>query len=276
MTKVLTLLLLTIVTAGMFAEVYENQEFLREPSHNDWGIYLDFTLDITNDVYLQHSSEVKNTFPSSAGDILSVDNRDDLYWKNNNIIVGLTRTFLDKGNDGSWGYYGGIGSANTTIRLFDGGTIGIRGIVAEGGVSGDIMKFGSLKEKSLQLDCWGMGIVGDGEQSGLISEQYSMIMASVNGQLTYSMKTNTEDTSLSWVYIGGLITYSYRYLNMQFETPSAEAEASYYFNNQASNQFHLVVGAKLFWDQSRTFADILLTGALDGSYMIGCNIKQTF
>ncbi|MFC1582025.1 hypothetical protein ACFL4W_00665 [Planctomycetota bacterium] len=261
---------------GLLAEAYENQEVIDRPKSQSWLIFLDFNIDVFHDLKVNSYSVSGSTFGPDPEAPFRTDNDNDIGYQSNSFLLGVNQIFLDKGDYGTLSWYAGVGTSNVSLDLFPSGTIGTRGWILEGGVQGDIMKFGQTLDKGIEIDVSAAYIFTDGSSNGAVDEEYDLGVWVVNAAAYLEAETNLIDTSDTFVYVGAQISYAFGSLNLQLDAGAGSGEGDYSITNQSMNMLGVIVGTKFYWDSDRTTADIRLVGALDGSYSVGLRIMQTF
>ncbi|MFH1706977.1 MAG: hypothetical protein ABIF71_03550 [Planctomycetota bacterium] len=269
-------LLCGLWAGAVSAEVYENQSYIDRPESQKWFVYLDFNLDMYSDLYVASLDLGKdNTLLATAFDY---DNAVDIVSRTNNFRIGVANNFIDKEDEGTMAWYFGAGSSNTNIDdLFPGGSIGAKGWGLEGGIQGDLFKFGSLLDKGVEIDCSLDLTMATGDSNGIVDGSYDIMAGTLNAAAYYKAKVSLQDTEDTFVYIGGKVAYTSVQLSIDLDTPDGDSgTGDYALTNQGINQVFLVLGTKFCWEANRSTADVRITGSLDGSYTVGVRLLQTF
>jgi hypothetical protein len=276
MERIFAVVLMLAFSTGLLAEAYENQEYVDRPKAESWLVFIDFHIDIFDDLKLNSYSVSGSTFAPEPKAPFRADDDNDIGYQSNNFLLGVNYIFLDKGDYGTLSVYGGVGTSNVSIDLFPSGTIGTRGWLAEAGIQGDIMKFGQTLEKGIEIDCSLAAMFTSGSSNGVVDEEYDFTGYLLNAAAYFEAQTNLVDTSDTFVYIGAQISYLISDLTLELDAAAGSGEGQYSLNNSSMNMLGVIVGAKFYWDSDRTTADFRVTGAVDGSYSFGLRILQTF
>ena len=254
---------------------YGSQETPGRPKRETWFVYLDYTLDMFEDLYVSDFDVKDSTFVDPEAPFL-VDNDFDIVWKANQFKLGCSHIFIDNGDEGTMSWYAGAGSISVSLDLFEQGTIGAKGWMAEGGIKGDIARFGQLLDHGIAFDASLSGIFADGEHGKVVEETYEVYGFRLNGAFYYTRDIDLFDTSSSFAYIGGQAVYAQMWLTEDIEAASGSGTGEYTLENQGVNQIFLILGSQLYWESNRTTADIRVMGSLDGSYSIALTLLQSF
>jgi len=262
-----------VCAAGGYA--YTGQKSPGRPARETWFVYLDYTLDLFKDLHIRSYDVKESTFPDPKAPFL-VDNDTDVRWKANRFQFGCTHVFVDKGDEGTISWYAGAGSTGVSLELFETGTIGTKGWMLTGGMEGDLAKFGRMRKAGLAFDCSLSGLTADGEHGRTVKESYDLVGARFDGALFYTHVVEFFDASSAFAYVGGEALYARMWLSEEIKASSGSGTCDYALENQAVNQFFLVLGTRMYWESNRTTLDIRLLGSVDGSYSIGLRIFQSF
>jgi hypothetical protein len=264
-----------LLASAVSAEVYENQSYIDRPEIQKWFVYLDFSLDMYSDLYVA-SLDVKDSTFAIPKAPFAYDNDLDILSRTNNFRIGVADNFIDNEDQGTMAWYFGAGSSNTNIDLFSTGSIGAKGWGLEGGIQGDLFKFGSQLDKGVEIDCSLELTKATGDRNGVVDETYDIMAGTLNAAAYYKAKVSLEDTADTFVYIGGKVAYTSVQLSLDLDAASGSGTGDYVLTNQSLNQVFMVLGTKFYWESNRSTADIRFTGSLDGSYSIGVRLLQTF
>jgi hypothetical protein len=238
-------------------------------------VYLDYTLDQFEDLHIRGFNVKESTFSDPKAPFL-VDNDFDVMWKSNHFKLGCSHIFIDNGDEGTMSWYAGAGAISVSLDLFEEGIIGAKGWMVEGGIKGDIVRFGQLLDHGIAFDASISGILADGEHGDVVEETYEVVGSRLNGAVYYKRDIELFDTSSSFAYIGGQAIYARMWLTEDIEAASGSGTGKYALENQGVNQVFLILGSQLYWESNRTTADIKVMGSLDGSYSIALTILQSF
>lgn len=268
-------LMLGFLCSYAYGYGYDTQRVPGKPKRETWFVYLDYTLNVFEDVYVSSWDVEDSTFADPKAPF-QVDNDSDLLWKSNNFLLGASHIFIDNGDEGVMSWYAGAGSVNISLDLFQEATIGTKGWMIEGGIKGDIVKFGQLLDSGIAFDASVSAILADGSSGGTVDEEYEMTGFRIDGSVYYTRDIDLFDTTSSFAYIGGQAVLTQVSLTEEISAVSGSGTGDYTIENQSVNQIFLVLGSQLFWESNGTTADIRLMGSVDGSYSIGLTLLQNF
>lgn len=273
---VCVMVLLAVFCAQVYGKVYENQDFIDRPESQQWFVYVDFTLDKIQDLNISSLSVEDSTFAPDPDAPFQFDNDNDIAMKSNNFTLGVSHSFIDRDEYGMMNWYVGFGSSNSSIEIFPSGTIGVKGWLLEGGIQGDIYRFGSLLDKGIEIDCSISAMIAEGDKSGALSEDYDLLNGTLRAAAYYKTKTELMDTSDTYVYAGAELMYSQSWLTLELDSAAGSGTGEYTMSSQGLNSLLLVLGSRFYWESNRSTMDLRLSGALDGSYSVGVRLSQTF
>lgn len=275
MKKTIIILFLLCIYSFAFGLGYDTQKTPGRSKRETWFVYLDYTLNVFEDMYVS-SYDVKDSTFTDPKAPFTVDNDFDMVWKSNHLKVGCSHIFIDNGDEGVMNWYAGLGSISVSLDLFNEGTIGAKGWMAEGGIKGDIVRFGQLLDSGIAFDASVAGILADGEHGDTVEEEYELTGAVLNGSLYYTRDIDLFDTTSAFAYIGGQAVYAQVWLTEDIKAASGSGTGEYTLENQGVNQIFLVLGSQLYWESNGTTADIRVLGSVDGSYSIALRLYQSF
>ncbi len=276
----LVLFLTVIFCSAVFPQGrYENEEYINRPTRENWLVFIDYSLNIIDDLELKDQSveDITGTLPTPSP--FTATNDTDIELKENILLVGLSYVLVDKEEEGKYSLYGSVGSITHSIGLFSAGNIGLRGYITKWGLEGDLVKFGKFMDKGLSFDASFYGYMSDGDgRSGVVKQDFSMYEAGLDIRGYFNTKISLLDTSDGTAYIGGQLLYSLaNELTIENSAPAWGGTGLYEFQYDIpQNMFFLILGAKLYWEKDRTTVDVWASASLDRSYTIGIRLSQSF
>jgi hypothetical protein len=271
-----TVLLLVLTASLLFGdEVDTMRRAPGRPKMETWFVYLDYTLDVFQDIKVDSLDVKDSTFPVPDAPFL-ITHDEEIIYRSHALTIGCYHIFRDTEGGCLMSWYVGGGPVGVNIDLFESGTIGTDGLKGEGGIQGDIMRFGQMRDHGLAFDATASVIWATGDHGDAVKEDHELWVYGLEASFYYTHDVFLFDTSYANAFIGIQAAYSLIDLTEDLEAATGSGTGEYSLMNKGVNMVYILLGSQMSWKSSRTKADLRARVSIDGSYSIALSILQSF